>query len=101
MSEVAATVLNKPVHHPEALAKIQQAQALVRVGEVYYFCDERDRRYHVTGFAIDQETEQVFVLHQALFGLGVLMCCPLHDFVEEVTTRNGAVSRRYVPELSR
>lgn len=65
----------------------------VRVGGVYVHYKSPDMCYKVTGLGITTDTDKVCVIYEALYGERITFVRPLNEWLDEIETPAGKVSR--------
>jgi len=70
-------------HIPESelLKKINEAKKFVKIGGKYFHYKNPDQFYIVLNLAIDENTESVSVIYQALYGKKIVFIRSLDSFL--------------------
>jgi hypothetical protein len=74
-------------------AKVAEAKKLVEVGALYYHYKDPAKQYRVTAVGLFEETEEVMVSYQALYGAELLWHRKLNVWLSKAQTDQGEVQR--------
>jgi len=70
-------------HIPESelFKKLNDAKKLVKIGSKYFHYKNPDQFYIVLNLAIDENTESVSVVYQALYGKKIIFTRPISNWL--------------------
>jgi hypothetical protein len=79
----------------ELALKVTEAEKQVEVGGVYAHYKDSTKRYRVLNIGLIEDTEEVCVIYQAMYGEGkrLVWVRPLDVWLAKVETESGEVSR--------
>lgn len=81
--------------------QVTTAQQAIQVGEIYSHYKDHSRRYRIVAIAIDEASESISIVYQALYDPYLTWIRPLNNFQELVTWQDERVPRFQLEEGSK